>query len=210
MAKQPTHLVVGHVSRAHGTRGEVYVQPLTDHPESVYAPGVVLRAAADDGEGPDPSGAPLRIGIAWAGNAANRINRRRSCPLEALAPLAAIEGVALYSLQVGPEAARLAAVPFGARLIDLSPGLADFRDTAAAVMALDLVVSIDSAVAHLAGALGRPVWVMLSKGGDWRYLEDRADSPWYPTMRLFRQPAPGDWPAVVEAVRAALEAPRVG
>ncbi|MGD9537420.1 MAG: tetratricopeptide repeat protein [Alphaproteobacteria bacterium] len=148
--------------------------------------------------------AALKVGMVWAGSAANRINRRRSCPLEALAPPAGIEGVTLYSLQVGPEAARLAEVPFGARVADLAPRLGDFRDAAAAIMALDLVVTIDTAAAHLAGALGRPVWAMLSKGGDWRYLEGRADSPWYPTMRLFRQPEAGDWTAVVEAVRTAL------
>lgn len=146
----------------------------------------------------------LKVGIAWAGSAANRINHRRSCPLEALAPLGEMEAVQLYGLQVGPEAAQLTSVPLGARAIDLSPRLADFRDTAAAIMALDLVVTIDTSVAHLAGALGRPVWVMLSAGGDWRYLEGRTDSPWYPTMRLFRQPEPGDWAAVIEAVRTAL------
>lgn len=146
----------------------------------------------------------FKIGIAWAGSAANRINHRRSCPLEALAPIAALTGVELYGLQVGPEAAQLADIPFGARVTDLSARLTDFHDTAAAIMALDLVLTIDTSVAHLAGALGRPVWVMLSKGGDWRYLEGRADSPWYPTMRLFRQPEAGDWASVVEAVGAAL------
>jgi hypothetical protein len=127
-----------------------------------------------------------RIGIAWAGSAANRINRRRSCPLVALAPLAEAAGARLFSLQVGNDAGALGLVPFGAAVVDLAPRIGDFRDSGAAVMALDLVITIDSAVAHLAGALGRPVWVMLSAGGDWRYLEGRADSPWYPTMRLFR------------------------
>jgi len=149
----------------------------------------------------------LRIGIAWAGSAANRINRRRSCPLVALAPLAARDDVRLFSLQVGSEAGALRHVPFGHKVTDLTPGLDDFRDTAAAMMGLDLVLTIDTATAHLAGALGVPVWVMLSTGGDWRYLDGRTDSPWYPTMRLFRQTGAGDWAGVIKQVCEALEPP---
>lgn len=152
----------------------------------------------------EPAG-PLKIGIAWAGSAANRINRRRSCPVVALAPLVGRSDVTLYSLQVGSEAGALQHVPFGNRVIDLTPRLGDFRDTASAMMALDLIVTIDTATAHLAGALGRPVWTMLSSGGDWRYLEGRSDSPWYPTMRLFRQSAPGDWAGVVASIGRALD-----
>ncbi len=153
----------------------------------------------------DGAGRNFRVGIAWTGSAANRINHRRSSPVEALSPLTCLEGVQLYGLQVGPEAAQLAGVAFGAKIVDLAPRLVDFHDTASAIMALDLVVTIDTSVAHLAGALGHPVWVMLSKGGDWRYLQAHADSPWYPTMRLFRQPEAGDWASVVEQVRQALE-----
>ena len=91
-----------------------------------------------------------------------------------------------------------------ARLVDLAPILGDFADTAAAVSCLDLVITVDTAVAHLAGALATPVWTLLPFAADWRWLEDRTDSPWYPTMRLFRQPAPGDWTSVVSAVAAAL------
>ena len=87
----------------------------------------------------------------------------------------------------------------------MSPRLEDFADTAAAIGGLDLVISIDSAVAHLAGALGHAVWVMLSHGGDWRYLCGTEDTPWYPSMRHFRQPAPGDWPAVIAAIQEALD-----
>ncbi|MBM3481671.1 MAG: tetratricopeptide repeat protein [Alphaproteobacteria bacterium] len=148
----------------------------------------------------------LRIGIAWAGSVANRINRRRSCPLIALAPLADRNDATLYSLQAGSEAGALKHLPFGDRVVDLTPRLEDFRDTASAMMALDLIITIDTATAHLAGALGRPAWVMLSAGGDWRYLEGRPDSPWYPSMRLFRQSTPGDWDGVIREINRALDA----
>ena len=146
--------------------------------------------------------ARLKIGFAWSGSPANKINRRRSCPVEFLVPLFARDDIACYGLQVGPGAEDISG---NGRIKDLSPRLTDFADTAAAIGGLDLVISIDSAVAHLAGALGHPVWVLLSHGGDWRYLRGREDNPWYPTMRHFRQPAPGDWSAVVRAVGAALD-----
>ncbi len=147
-----------------------------------------------------PDGARLKVGIAWAGSPANKINRRRSCPIQRLEPLLALPDIAFYSLQVGRNAADLKRHAAGQRVQDLSPRLGDFAAAAAAMAALDLIVTIDTAMAHLAGALARPVWVMLSRGGDWRYLREREDSPWYPTMRLFRQPAPGDWAAVVARV----------
>jgi ADP-heptose:LPS heptosyltransferase len=90
-------------------------------------------------------------------------------------------------------------------LIPLGPALTDFAETAAAISALDLVITVDTAVAHLAGALGRPTWLLLPHVAEWRWMDDRADSPWYPSMRLFRQPVPGDWPAVMAAVGQALE-----
>ena len=90
------------------------------------------------------------------------------------------------------------------RVVDLGPRLADFGDTAAVVERLDLVISVDTAVAHLAGALGRPVWVMLGFAADWRYLLEREDSPWYPTMRLFRQESPGDWLSLTRRIADAL------
>ena len=90
--------------------------------------------------------------------------------------------------------------------IDLAGALGDFADTAGALMALDLLIAVDTSVAHLAGALGRPVWLLLPFAPDWRWMREREDSPWYPTARLFRQPARGDWPAVISRVAAALEA----
>ncbi len=132
----------------------------------------------------------------------------RSMPLRHFAPLAAIPGVRLFSLQKGFGAEQLAAAPFpvedlGAAL-DAAGGA--FTDTAAAMMALDLVIVSDSAVAHVAGALGRPVWVVLPLAPDWRWLLDREDTPWYPTMRLFRQRRLGEWDEVFERIAAALGA----
>ncbi|HEX4651261.1 MAG TPA: tetratricopeptide repeat-containing glycosyltransferase family protein [Granulicella sp.] len=144
----------------------------------------------------------LRVGIAWAGSPTHLGDRFRSIPLPLLEPLLHVEGANFFSLQLGPEAAQLAASQ--TPITDLAPAITDLADTAALMQQLDLVIAVDTAVVHLAGALNRPVWVMLPFSPDWRWLLDREDSPWYPSMRLFRQPRFGDWPAVVDAVRAAL------
>jgi tetratricopeptide (TPR) repeat protein len=152
----------------------------------------------------------LKVGLAWAGaprphdRQSNLVDRRRSLGLDQFAPLAGIDGFTLVSLQKGPAAAQGAAPPDRLALVDLMDEVGDFADTAALAANLDLVISVDTSVAHLAGALGRPVWILSRYDGCWRWLLDRADSPWYPTARLFRQPRPGDWAPVVEAVRAAL------
>ena len=152
----------------------------------------------------------LRVGIAWQGNPHVEQfvwARGRSMPLAALAPLAKIPGVSLVSLQKGPGSEQLKDAGFP--LLDLGPefdgGPDAFLDTAAVVAALDLVISTDTSVAHLAGALARPVWTALPVVPEWRWLLDRSDSPWYPTMRLFRQTRRGDWESVVAALAAALE-----
>jgi TPR repeat/Glycosyltransferase family 9 (heptosyltransferase) len=149
--------------------------------------------------------AGLRVGLVWAGSATNAKDQFRSMTLEQLAPLVAVEGVRFYSLQMGEAATQLAAMP-PATITDLTEGIGDMADTAARIAELDLVIAVDTAVAHLAGALGRPVWLLLPFAPDWRWLLEREDSPWYPTMRLFRQPRFGDWDAVVERVRGALAA----
>ncbi len=146
----------------------------------------------------------LRVGLTWSGTRHLRQLLNRACPLESMLPLLAIPGVAFYSLQKATspsESIQLAGTP-GIR--DLSGQLHDFADTAAAIRTLDLVISIDTAVAHLAGALGIPVWVLLPDRADWRWLLGRSDSPWYPTMRLFRQNTDGVWSGVIEEVRDAL------
>jgi ADP-heptose:LPS heptosyltransferase len=115
-----------------------------------------------------------------------------------------VPGIRWYGLQVGERAADLARLPPG-MVTDLSPDFADFAETAAAMANLDLVISVDTSVAHLAGALGRPGWIMLAFVPAWQWLLDREDSPWYPTLRLFRQPRPGDWESVVARMTADLE-----
>jgi tetratricopeptide (TPR) repeat protein len=151
-------------------------------------------------------GARLRVGLAWAGNPAHEKDHERSCRLDDFAPLAEIPGVVFYSLQKGDGAAQISSAPAGLRLIDVAPELNDFADSAALIMNLDLVIAVDTAPAHLAGALGRPVWTLLHYNGEWRWLLDRSDSPWYPTMRLFRQKRWGEWAGVMERIAAALDA----
>src|SRR5262249_44306668 len=145
----------------------------------------------------------LKVGIAWAGNPHHRNDERRSIPLDRFAALLDVPDVRWFSLQVGARARDLAALPPG-RVNDLTPQLTDFADTAAAFANLDLVISVDTAPVHLAGALGKPVWILLPFSPDWRWFAERADSPWYPGARLFRQHAAGDWESVLAAVRTAL------
>jgi tetratricopeptide (TPR) repeat protein len=152
----------------------------------------------------------LRVGLVWAGNpritdrAASAIDRRRSMPLARLAPLGTVEGVSFVSLQKGPGAEQAKTPPRGMVLRDWTDELWDFADTAALVAGLDLVISVDTSVVHLAGALGKPVWVLNRYDACWRWLYGRTDSPWYPTARLFRQPAFGDWDSVIAEVATAL------
>lgn len=142
-----------------------------------------------------------RVGLVWAGNPNHSNDRNRSAAAAVLAPLVAAGG-SWFSLQVGASAG-VGEFPAGT-VIDLAPNLHDFAETAAVLSVLDLVISVDTAVAHLGGAMGRPVWLLLPFVPEWRWLLDRADSPWYPSMRLFRQRAPGDWAEVIGRVRAAL------
>lgn len=145
-----------------------------------------------------------RVGIAWAGRQAGKINRPRDVPFDVLAPLdrAAVHFVCLQKDK--PDDFPDSGAPFP-NWHDFSDEFTDFGDTAALIETLDLVICVDSAIAHLAGALGKPCWLALSYAGEWRWQLDRTDSPWYPTMRLFRQPSPGDWPAVVAQMGRSLE-----
>lgn len=147
-----------------------------------------------------PSGR-LRLGITWAGNPQHANDRRRSVPSRLFAPLCALPGVQVFSLQVGRTDD--AVPPAGA--VDLAPHLAaGWRATAAAIANLDLCICVNSAVAHLAGAMACPVWVLLPLAADWRWLLERTDLPWYPTARLFRQQRTGGWEAVMARVAAEL------
>jgi hypothetical protein len=145
-----------------------------------------------------------RIGIVWAGRGTHPNDDNRSMRLATLAPLGALPGVSLVSLQKGPAQAGIGYYWGRAPLVNLGPEIADFADTMAIIDRLERVVTVDTAVAHLAGAMGKEVRVMLPCAPDWRWLLDRADSPWYPSVRLFRQGADRDWAPVVAAIAEAL------
>jgi len=142
-----------------------------------------------------------RIALAWSGNPAHANDRNRSIPLARLEPLWSREGGAFISVQRDVRDADAGALAGAARLVHVGDELSDFADTAAVLALADLVITVDSAVAHLAGAMGRPVWILLPFAPDWRWMLAREDSPWYPSARLFRQPAIGDWASVLERSR---------
>jgi tetratricopeptide (TPR) repeat protein len=145
-----------------------------------------------------------KIGLVWAGNPRHRDDRNRSLPVPALERLLAHPGVAWFSLQLGARAGDLAAIDAG--VVDLGPELPDFSATAAALSALDLLICVDTAPIHLAGALGVPAWLLLPERADWRWLRDREDTPWYASLRLFRQREQGEWLPVIERLASALDA----
>jgi hypothetical protein len=147
----------------------------------------------------------VKVGLVWAGNPTNSNDRNRSMKLAALAPLGQVPGARFFSLQTGAAAAEAKTPPPGFELVDWTQELKDFADTAALIANLDLVIAVDTAAAHLAGAMGKPVWTLLTLIPSWRWFLDRDDSPWYPTMRLFRQTTPGDWLDVVQRVAKHLE-----
>lgn len=152
-----------------------------------------------------PVGLP-RIGLAWTGRPTHPNDRRRSTPLARLAPVASAGRASFVSLQKPMPAADQATLGSFPGMTDISEDLKDFGETAAVIDNLDLVITVDTAMGHLAGALGKPVWIMLAKAADWRWMLQRSDSPWYPTVRLFRQPTPGAWDPVIQEVAAALTA----
>ena len=154
---------------------------------------------------PMTPGIRMRIGLSWAGKPTHRNDHNRSCSLDDFMDLLGLEGLAFFSLQKGEAAGQLSANGCEALITDVGNRFEDFAGTAAALMQLDLVITVDTAIAHLAGALGRPVWVVIPYAPDWRWLSDRTDSPWYPTMRLFRQEKPQDWETVFANLKTALE-----
>jgi tetratricopeptide (TPR) repeat protein len=152
----------------------------------------------------------LRVGLAWSAAArtcepwAEAYGRRRSMPLDRLAPLASIRGVSFVSLQFGTGADQAVHPPTGMELNDFGESIGDFEETAAVIANLDLVISVDASTAHLAGAIGKPVMLISAFDQDWRWILGRADSPWYPMHRIFRQTTSGDWTSVVHDVASAL------
>jgi tetratricopeptide (TPR) repeat protein len=146
----------------------------------------------------------IRVGLAWAGKPSHKKDKYRSLSLETLRPLWEIAGITFFSLQKGESALKAGGHPDGMELADYTDELKDFADTAALLENLDLVISVDTAVAHAAGALGRDVWTLVPCDADWRWILERTDSPWYPSMRLFRQDAPDGWDTVVSRIAEAL------
>ena len=152
----------------------------------------------------------MRVGLAWAGQARpwlagfTGLDRRRSTGLATLAPLAAVSGVQLVSLQKGEAERENDSADRAPDLLDVMDDVRDFADTAAIVAALDLVISVDTSVVHLAGAMGKPAFLLDRYDNCWRWLSGREDSPWYPTLRIFRQTRPNEWAPVIARVAAAL------
>ena len=171
---------------------------------SIPAKTPYLAAPPNDQIQLPPSASPshrLRLGLVWAGGMSDR---KRDVPIAELLPLLRLEGVSFYSLQVGPPSRDIQRLPSGS-IIDTAGLIKDFADTAGLINQLDGVLTVDTSVAHLAGALGRPVWTLLQYAPDWRWLRHRSESPWYPSMRLFRQSAPGEWKSVVAKVATDLQ-----
>ena len=152
-----------------------------------------------------PPARQFRIGIVWAGSPAHDLDHQRSCRLADFAPLLDLPGAEFVSFQAGPRARELRA-DWRGLVHDAGRALTGLEATADALMEVDLVITVDTMLAHLAGALARPVWTLLAFAHDWRWVLGRADTPWYPTMRLFRQPRPNDWAGVFREVRRELAA----
>ena len=147
-----------------------------------------------------------RVGLVWSGNPRHKNDRSRSLPFDMLAPPVALPGIDFISLQKEPRPTDAEALARCRSVLDLGHELQDFADTAAVISLLDLVITVDTSIAHLAGALHKPVWILSPTRVDWRWLLDREDSPWYPTARLFRQRAADDWAGVIARVRQELAA----
>lgn len=174
-------------------------------PATVPAKTPYLVAPSTGGEVvPTLDPGALKIAVAWAGSATNRDDRRRTCPFAHFLELAGVPGITLYSIQRGKAADDLRAGLGGPLVFDLGRACKDFADNAARLAQMDLVISVDTAIAHLAGALGKPVWTLLSATCDWRWRDKGERTPWYPTMRLFRQKTLGDWDGLFARVRVEL------
>jgi len=180
--------------------------------ETVPAPVPYLRADptrsaqwAERMDGLVPHGF-RRVGVIWAGRPTHNNDRNRSALLQDFLPLANVAGIALLALQKGPKTDQAGAYYGRAPLINVGAEIDDYDDTMAILDNLDLLVTVDTSVAHLAGAMGRPVWIMLPRAPDWRWLLDRSDTPWYPSMRLFRQGPERRWDDVTRTIAAELAA----
>ena len=169
-----------------------------------YIDAAALRRRKENPALALPASPRPRIGFVWAGSPINRIDRQRSCSVKEFLPILRAAGADFFSLQKGERAKDLSDLPDDVAVQNLDPLLGDFGDLAIIIDQLDLVVAVDTSVAHMAGALGKPVWTLLSDAADWRWGLTGESTPWYPTMRLFRQFEPGDWSGVIHRVAEAL------
>jgi hypothetical protein len=193
-----THCGISSLPLAFGTRLETVPAdvPYLPHPDEARVRAWEQRLGPHD---------KLRVGLVWSGNRKHMDNANRALPLRALFPL--LDGDAMFvSLQKETNAEDQATLRERPDIVDLTVHLSDFTETAALMSCLDLIITVDTSMAHLAGALARPTWIMLQHMPDWRWLLDRDDCPWYPTAKLFRQTEPGNFADVVERVRAELSA----
>jgi len=149
--------------------------------------------------------ARLAVAFAWAGRPTHADDRMRSCPIECFAPLFELSGAHFFSIQVGPRAAEIERYLDRTNVTSMSAQLTNLAQTLAVIDKVDLVIAVDTSVVHLAGASGKPVWTLLAYGGEWRWMLGREDTPWYPSMRLFRQPMLSDWRSVFRRVGAELQ-----
>jgi ADP-heptose:LPS heptosyltransferase len=147
----------------------------------------------------------MRVGLAWSDNAADAPDRNRAMPLALLEPLLRRDDIIFHVIQRNVSETDRASMSEYPNLFDHSVGLGDFAQSAGLIALMDLVISVDAPVVHLAGALGVPAWVMLAHGAEWRWMRDRDDSPWYPSLRLFRQPQRGDWRSVLDHIGRNLD-----
>ncbi len=186
-----------------------YLTPPADAKVTLASPGLPQRNSRDRSQQTTPTmrqPSHLNVGIVWSGGHLYKTNQSRSCPLIHFQSLLKLPHVTFYSLQKGIAQTNLTELQWETQIHDLSPQLRDMGDTAAAIAQLDLVITVDTSIAHLAGALGKPVWVLLTFLPDWRWMLHRDDTPWYPTMRLFRQTQDGNWEGVLERVAHELRA----
>ncbi|MBD2075219.1 tetratricopeptide repeat protein [Phormidium sp. FACHB-592] len=173
--------------------------------ENVPAPIPYLQPPQSALQLSAPATARLKVGIVWSGGHLYKKNQSRSCPLVHFQPLLQLPDIAYYSLQKGIAQTHLSELGWESQVQDLSSQFNDMAETAAAIAQLDLVITVDTSIAHLAGALGKPVWVLLTLQPDWRWMLHREETPWYPTMRLFRQSKLNDWQGVLDRVVHALK-----
>ena len=172
---------------------------------SAIPAAIPFRVAPSEGSRPGAGGHRASVGLAWAGKPSHQNDRNRSISLKRLAPILEVPDVRFVSLQVGPAAQEIRAMGLSSIVENMVSGIEDFADTAEIIANIDLVITVDSAIAHLAGSLGRPVWTLVPYVPDWRWMLGRDDSPWYPSMSLMRQQGPGDWGELIQRVAEHLD-----